>query len=150
MLAVAGAVDAEFFLFSGTSLSPGPDGKPRREYLRDAWRYTPDHGWRRLAELPRAAVAAPSPAPLLGGRLIVLTGDDGSRVGFQPPSEHPGFARDALAYDRRSDRWVNVGPTPFSRATVPVVSWRGQWVIPSGEVRPGVRSPEVWTFSAAP
>jgi hypothetical protein len=29
---------------------------------------------------------------------------------------------------------------------VPLVRWRGAWVIPGGEMRPGVRSPEVWAF----
>jgi N-acetylneuraminic acid mutarotase len=150
MLATAGAVSGDFLLFSGTGLSAGPDGKARREYLRDAWRYSPGRGWSRLADLPRPAVAAPSPAPLLAGRLLVLSGDDGSRVGFQPLSEHPGFARDALAYEPEADRWTSAGAVPFSRATVPVTFWRGRFVMPNGESRPGVRSPEVWTFSTRP
>jgi hypothetical protein len=29
---------------------------------------------------------------------------------------------------------------------VPVVEWRGRAVIPGGEVRPGIRTPEVWTL----
>ena len=40
LLAVAGSRDGSFFLFSGAALSAGADGKPVREYLRDAWRFT--------------------------------------------------------------------------------------------------------------
>ena len=70
MLAVAGVQDGSFFLFSGARLMPGFDGKPVREYLRDAYRYTPGKGWRRIADLPRPAVAAPSPAiPVGAGRI---------------------------------------------------------------------------------
>ena len=46
----------------------------------------------------------------------------------------------------RTDRWPNLGDPPLARATVPVVAWRGRAVIPNGEARPGVRSPEVWSL----
>ncbi len=65
MLATAGAYDGAFFLFAGTALEAGPEGLPERRMLRDAYRYHPERGWTRLADLPRAAVAAPSPAPLV-------------------------------------------------------------------------------------
>ena len=146
MLAVAGAHDGAFFLFSGVDLHSGADGKPVRTYLRDAWRYTPAAGWKRLADMPRAAVAAPSPAPLRGLRLLVISGDDGALANFEPKSQHPGFARDVLAYEPRTDRWSNLGDSPLSRATAPVVEWRGRAVIPNGEARPGVRSPAVWAL----
>jgi len=147
MLAVAGARDAEFFLFSGVALVPGPEGRPRREYLRDAWRYSPAGGWTRLPDLPRAAAAAPSPAPFHQGRFLIFSGDDGARLGFEPPEAHPGFPRDALAYLPATGQWRAAGPVPFSLATVPVVSWGERLVIPGGETRPGIRSTEVWTFS---
>lgn len=147
MLAVAGALDGAFYLFSGTKLSADADGKPVREYLRDAYRYTPDHGWKRLADLPRAAVAAPTPAPVIGSKLLVLTGDDGLNVTFQPVEKHPGFPRNALSYDASSDTWAVLDAAlPISRATVPTVLWRDRVVIPNGEVRPRVRTPEVWSL----
>ena len=55
MLAVAAPLEGSFYLFSGVKLSAGDDGKPVREYLRDAYRYTAGEGWKRLADLPRAA-----------------------------------------------------------------------------------------------
>jgi N-acetylneuraminate epimerase len=147
MLSIAGVQDGSFFLLSGTRLSPGPDGKPAREYLRDAYRFTPGQGWKRLADLPRAAVAAPSPAAAIGTTgLLVFTGDDGANVTFQPIQQHPGFPRDGLLYDTKTDAWSSAAEIPFSRATVPVVQWGDRFVIPNGEARPRVRTPEVWSL----
>jgi N-acetylneuraminic acid mutarotase len=149
MLAVAGAAGESFFLFSGVKLKAGPDGKPVREYLRDAWRYAPGVGWKRLADLPRSAAAAPSPAASVAdGRLLVISGDDGRNVGFKPETAHPGFPRDVLAYDLKHDAWSRAGESPFSRATVPTAVWGDAMVIPNGEARPGYRSPEVWSLRA--
>ena len=144
MLAVAGSLGDSFYLFGGVRLKPGADGKPVREYLRDAHRYTPEKGWTRIADMPRAAVAAPSPAISDGKRLFIVSGDDGTKVDFTPVREHPGFPRDVLAYDPEHDAWSKAGEVPFSRATVPTVRWLGRDVIPNGEVRPRVRTPEVW------
>ena len=145
MLAVSGVSGDSFFIFSGARLSAGADGKPVREYLRDAYRYTVGKGWKRIADMPRAAVAAPSPALRGGGmRLLIVSGDDGSNVNFTPVREHPGFPRDLLAYDSERDAWTGAGEVPLSRATVPTVRWLGREVIPNGEVRPRVRTPEVW------
>ena len=146
MLAVAAAQDGAFFLVSGTDLSAGPDGKPVRTYLRDGYRYKPGQGWQRIADLPRAAVAAPSPAPALGQtQFLVISGDDGSQV-TTAPTAHKGFPTNVLAYDTRADRWTETAPTPAPRATVPTAHWRGAWLVISGEQRPGIRSPEVWRW----
>jgi N-acetylneuraminate epimerase len=150
MLAVAGEYDGAFYLFSGTKLSAAPDGQAARECLRDAYRFTPGEGWKRLADLPRSAVAAPSPARLFGGLgFLIVCGDDGLHLNFQPVEKHPGFPRTALAYDPAADAWRAAGAIPFSRATVPAVWWRDRLVIPSGEVRPRVRTPEVWSLQVA-
>jgi N-acetylneuraminic acid mutarotase len=143
-LAVAGSSDGSFYLFGGARLVPGPDGKPQREWLRDAWRYTPVQGWKRLADLPRAAVAAPSPAAVVKGRLLVIGGDDGTQVNT-PAAEHRGFPREVLAYDPSSDTWSSAGTVPFSLVTTSAIIWPGHVVIPGGEKRPGVRSTEMWS-----
>ena len=122
-------------------------GKTSREWLRDAYRYTPAAGWKRLADLPRVAVAAPSPAPSVDGRLLVMGGDDGSQVALAPTA-HQGFPRDTLAYRPADDTWSRAGDVPFSLVTTTLTVWRGAVVVPGGEARPGVRSARVW--SAAP
>ncbi len=145
ILPVAAARGGSFYVFSGASLAPDAEGKPVRTYLRDAWKY--DGSWTRLADLPRAAVAAPSPAPPVGAsHLLVIGGDDGTLVDFQPKSEHPGFPRGILAYDTVTDTWTDAAPLPetlLSPVTTPVVEWDGTYVVPTGEVRPAVRSPQI-------
>ncbi|MDZ4287088.1 MAG: hypothetical protein U0984_03975, partial [Prosthecobacter sp.] len=149
VLACMGAHDGSVFLFSGARLKAGADGKPVREWLRDGYRYTPNQGWRKIADLPRVSVAAPSPAPMRDGRLLILGGDDGALVDFEPKAKHPGFPRDILAYDPEHDTWSRAGRVPFSLVTSPAVTWNGRIIVPGGEARPGKRSPEVWSAEQA-
>jgi len=151
MLAVAGVQAGAFHLFGGADLTAGPEGQPVRRYLRDAYRFTPQDGWRRIADVPRPVVAAASPAAAIGqSHLFLCSGDDGTKVNFQPLAEHPGFPAEILAYHTITDTWVTWGEMPSPRVTAPAALWRGRWVIPSGEIRPGVRSPEVWSFQPQP
>ncbi len=150
MLSVAAVAGGDFYLISGASLSGDAEGKPVRSYLTDAYSYRPSSGWKRLADIPRPAVAAPSPAPVLQGeRILVISGDDGTKLGFQPLDQHPGFAKDVLAYHTASNNWAKAGEAPRTQVTVPAVLWHGRYVIPNGEIRPGVRTPDVWSFSAS-
>jgi len=142
MLAAAIALDGSFYLAGGAALRAGPEGQPVREWLRDAWRYTPGSGWRRIADLPRPTVAAPALA--LPGRLLVLGGDDGSKLGV-PPTAHPGFPRTILGYHPATDTWTETDSCPFSLVTTTGVWWNDRFIVPGGEARPGVRSTEVWT-----
>jgi len=143
-LAVAGAMRDAFYLFGGIELTADSQGKPVRRYLQDAYRFDPHQGWHKLANLPRAAAAAPSPAAVRKNCLLIISGDDGKSVDFEPKTQHPGFPTDVLAYDPSTDQWASFGDSPLSRATVPVVEWKKHAVIPNGEVRPGRRTPQVW------
>ena len=166
ILSCMAAANGAVHLFSGASLKPGPDGKPEREWLNDAWGYTPPSrsgerqladsegrrtssstGWKKLADMPRVAVAAPNPAPVVDGKILIIGGDDGANANFEPKSKHPGFPRDVLAFDLKSQSWSKAGEVPFSLVTTNAVLWSGQIVIPGGEARPGVRSPQVWSAS---
>ena len=145
ILPVAAAVNGAFYLAGGAALRPA-DGTVKRVYLRDAWRFTPGKSWQRLPDLPKPCVAAASPAPVLDAMMLLVGGDDGSLVGFQPPAKHPGFPKGIQALDVREEKWKTFGEAPVGRATLPSVEWNGMIVLPSGEMRPGVRSPEIWTF----
>ena len=147
MLSVAGSLAGSFYLFSGCELLPGKDGKTTRRYLTDAYRYRPGKGWARIADLPRPAVAAPTPAMALdASSLIVFGGDDGQNADkvWELKDKHPGFCRDVLVYDITTDTWGRAGSLPAAHVTTPAVPWAGAVVMPSGEVRPGVRSPKVY------
>ncbi len=147
MLAVAAVQDKAIYIASGTELSGDSQGKPVRRYLHDAYRYEPGRGWKRMADLPRSAVAAPTPAPAFGpSGFLVLGGDDGLQVNFQPLDKHPGFPKTILAYDAPSDKWTTLGEMPIAHVTTAMPYWNGQYIMASGEVRPGVRSPAVWSL----
>jgi N-acetylneuraminic acid mutarotase len=143
MLAVAAAFDGSFWLVGGVDVTAGADVKPARRYLKDGFRFHPQTGWRRIADLPYALAAAPSPAPTDRSGFRILGGDAGSQL-LVPPEQNRGFNRTILRYDVRADRWAKAGELPVAHVTTPCVFWNNSWVIPSGEVRPGVRSPHVW------
>jgi N-acetylneuraminate epimerase len=145
ILSTAAAIDGAFIVAGGCSLAPDAEGKPVRTYLRDAWKFA-DGKWTRLAEMPRAAVAAASPAPVLGDAFFVVSGDDGKQVGS--PKDHRGFTREILRYDVSEDKWSSAGeldqPAPV---TLPTAPWRDGFVLFNGEVKPGVRTPQVLYFT---
>lgn len=146
-LATAGAAGGVFYIFSGAR----PDGtQAKRVWLTDAWSYDPAGGvWKKLADLPRAAVAAPPQAIPAGKRhLLVVGGDNGAQWEIRHPN-HKGFPRTVFAYDTASDAWTTAGEAPFSLVTTSMAPWNGGFVIVSGEREPGIRSPEAWKAAVA-
>jgi N-acetylneuraminate epimerase len=147
MLSVAGVLEDKFYLCSGVALTPDTANKPQRTYLRDCYCYTPGKSWQKIADLPQPTVAAPSPAIILDSKLCIFGGDAGTHVGFQPPERHPGFSNQMLSYDPEQNKWLtHTEELPAARVTVPLVQWNNAAIIPSGEQRPGIRSPEVWSY----
>ncbi len=157
MLAVAGVAEGRFFMFSGCSL--GSTDFDRRTYLQDAWSFSPaSKSWKRLADLPQQAAAAPSPAVRVGAaHLFVFGGSNRQFVDAQRAArpatdgnglEHPGFPTAILAYHVVTDTWTVAGDVPRpAPVTTTTVSWGGKTVVPTGETHPGIRSPQVLTSS---
>ena len=143
VLPVAAALNDTLCLMGGATLEM-TNGKVSRAYLRDAWRYESHKGWSQLPDLPKPCVAAPSPAPVVASHVFLLGGDDGSLTAVKPIEKHPGFPQTVMAFDARLRAWHVESGVPAPWATAPTAFWRGQWIIPSGETRPGMRSPEVW------
>jgi N-acetylneuraminate epimerase len=146
ILATAASCDGAFHLVGGCSLTPNAAGQPVRALLTDAWKFS-QGCWIRLANPPHPIVAAGSPAPVAADAIFVVSGDDGSQASLASPADHPGFPKSVLRYDTAHDRWSHAGnltiPPPV---TVPVVPWRGEFLFINGEVAPGVRTPDVFTF----
>lgn len=159
ILAVAGAHDGWFYMFSGANLYSDANGRAARQYLTDAWRYRPKNGWQHLSDLPHAVAAAPTPAMLVGNSSLAIAG------GVSPEflgtitanGPHPGFPRELVVYDIATDKWrpcpketggaVDILPP---RVTAPLIPWQNLFAVPSGEVAPGVRTPTVLAFRIVP
>ncbi len=142
MLATAGVCDGALYLFGGCALSPGEDGRARREYLREALRYDAEERcWRRVRDLPSPCVAAPGPAPDLGGTLLLIGGDTGEFLASgRHPSVHPGQPKTLLAYVPSADAYAPAGELSAGVVTAPVVESGRGFLIVSGETAPGVRT----------
>jgi N-acetylneuraminic acid mutarotase len=145
VLATAAAIGDAFYLLGGCSLDPDAAGKPARTYLREAWKFS-GGAWLQLADLPRASAAAPSPAPVSDRHLFIVSGDDGAQS-RTAPDEHRGFTREILRYETTTNAWSRAGllsvPAPV---TVPTAPWKDGVIVFNGEVRPGVRTTQVFLF----
>lgn len=140
--ATAGKFD--LFVVSGASLHADDAGKPTRTYLTDAYRYKRGEGWKRIADLPHPTVAAPAIVDQFkGGTVAILGGDDGANVNFEPKDQHPGFSRDILVYSEKDNTWRTLGKLPFGQVTTTAFQLGDGFVLPSGEIRPAVRTPVV-------
>lgn len=131
------------YVLGGIGLKDGEDGRMVRDMLTEAWSYSEATGWRRLSYMPRFCAAAPTPAPVIGGKIYLLGGDDATIKGYTPQN-HPGFHNASLAYCPANDTWMEAGEIAVARAVLPCAEWNGLAVIVNGEQRPGKRSNEVW------
>ncbi|KAB7726876.1 galactose oxidase [Rudanella paleaurantiibacter] len=141
------------------------DGQTR--VFADAYAYTPaQNRWEQLPDLPtplsaHSAVATPD------GSVLVIGGDTGERLGqiervnnqiaqsvtgpvrdsltFRRNAlqrDHPGFSKTVWVYTPRKRRWTRWRDLPFAvPVTTTPVAFPGGFVLPSGEVSPGVRTP---------
>jgi SSS family transporter len=145
VVAQSNGYETQVYVISGAELSPGPDGKAVRRYLTDGYAYSPkSRAWRRIADVPRPVVAAPAIA-LGQAHVLVFGGDDGANATRiqELKDRHPGFSRDLLAYHTITNTWTKMGTLPLGLATTNAVKWQDGIVIPSGEDRPGHRSPKI-------
>lgn len=157
MLSVAAVYKDQFFLFSGTSLENG-----QREYLVDAYSYDSNNGWNRLPDLPYPVVAAPSMAYTKGDNIYIFGGDNGELApkASELKEHHPGFETKILQFNFKDSSWsfdehiqtdiksnaaTHPNESTWAPVTTSLVVWNDQIVIPSGEVRPAIRTPKVLT-----
>jgi len=135
----------------------------------DAYQYHPKQNtWQRLGNLP-VAVAAHEAAGVDTNRLLLFGGDDGVRlrqiealnnqITNQPDHpekakwvvqrndlqmNHPGFRREIWQYRTDTKRWAVVGHMPFpAPVTTTAIRWGKSFLLPSGEVSPGIRTPTI-------
>ncbi|MDI9861680.1 Kelch repeat-containing protein [Flectobacillus roseus] len=57
---------------------------------------------------------------------------------------HPGFSREILLFDSQKNTWKKLGKIPFAvPVTTTAITWDNKVIIPSGEIKAGVRSVEI-------
>ena len=133
MSAVAAVQDEAFFVVGGATLDPSREGGRKQEFLADGYRYDPaKERWTQIADLPRPAAAAPSPALALGQAHFAVIGGQ------------PDFSADILVYHTITDTWIRAGRFPEAdrsgvRAPVdaPTTWWRDAAVVAGGRIGPG-------------
>ena len=104
--------------------------------------------WRRVPDAPTCVMAGVG-AGIGQSHIIVFSGDDGllATRSDELKDKHPGFPKRALAYHAITETWVEAGTTPLNQVSTVAVPFRDGVIVPSGEIRPRVRTPRVFAFS---
>ena len=151
--ATCAVVKNTFYLFGGERVGVNQKNEKFRYIMQDAYSFEPKKvngrwtgQWKTIAPLPKGAVAAGNPSPVLrDGTILISGGVDALTALHTHQPSHPGFNRDLQVYNPNDNSWqliVNPDTTP-ARVTHPVVYWNNQWVYISGEVKPGIRTNSV-------
>ncbi len=74
--------------------------------------------------------------------MLLFSGSTGRFVN-EPQAAAPLFPREVLAFNTRTREWSVAGSMPIGVVTTSITRWRDRIVIPSGEIRPGTRTPKV-------
>ena len=127
-----------------------------------------DNRWNEKPPLPYA-LSAGTGVSLDKERILLLGGDKGStfhetelwiqKIKSEPDSSkkavltvqknqlqesHPGFSNAILMFDKQKENWTAVGTIPFlTPVTTTAMLYRNTIIIPSGEIRAGVRTPYI-------
>ena len=130
-------------------------GKSGTTYLTDAYAYNPGRAkpverWRRLADMPRAALLAPIVA-CGQSHILVISGSDGHDVDRVMELKHDyELVKDILAYHTITDTWIRSGEVPQGVVATTAIDWKGRFLIPGGEIRPSIRTPRVYAATLRP
>ena len=119
------------------------------QFLRDVWQFVPEtNTWRQRSDAPQVIMAGEA-IGIGQSHIFVLGGADESNWGKadELKDDHPGFPKDILAYHTITDTWTRAGEMPENQVTTTAVRWGDSVIVPSGEVRPRVRSPHIWQVS---
>jgi N-acetylneuraminic acid mutarotase len=59
-------------------------------------------------------------------------------------TEHPGFSNEILLYNIKTNIWKVIDTIPFDTpVTTTAFKWKNEIIIPSGEIKAGVRTPNI-------
>jgi SSS family transporter len=130
------------YVISGRNLRKAEDGTLTPTFLKDGYRFDlRTKKWSQIVDAPVSVCAAPAIASGQSN-IIVFGGDDGSLSGQTLKEQHPGFSKDILTYNTITNVWFKTGTLPVSQVTTSAVMFDGGMVIPTGEIKPGTRTPQ--------
>lgn len=171
---LVGQTDGEFpalYAIGGRVTDPG---KPTTRFLSTVYRYSIRRGaWEKLRDITipgkgEITLAAAAAAPAGASHIILFGGDTGEvfnqvekaiyeisqgnkeNTGIRDSLwiNHPGFYRNILAYNTITDVWHITGTWEGDAPAVTLaLSLNNRIIIPGGEIRPGVRTPEATMFT---
>jgi N-acetylneuraminate epimerase len=145
------------------------NGTDTSKLYDETWVYSLDHKtWKKLGKLPYALAAA-QVIRLEDESILLLGGDDGStftqvekllgaiqhekdstkRIALihqknELQRNHPGFRKEILVLPADESQWQFAGSVPFDApVTTTLIRWNNYLLLPSGEVRAGIRSPYI-------
>ena len=155
------------YVMSGRRMSDSQDGEV--EFLTDVYEFNPTlyderrynaqrqvydgpvNPWRKREDVLQCVMAGTG-IKVGQSHIFVLGGADGSLWGKADvlKDDHPGFPKKSFAYHTITNTWVEAGIMPANHVTTTAVRWGSDPVndpiiIASGEVRPRVRSPKIWS-----
>lgn len=59
-------------------------------------------------------------------------------------TNHPGFYNGVLLYNTLTDQWKKIDELPFlPHVTTPAVLWNNKIILSNGEIKPGIRTPDI-------
>ena len=158
------------FLFAGVHVTKSNAGEVVRDFRTDGYRYQPANDkWTAIASLPawddprsisdkarferQPASCTASAAIAIGDDSIYVFGGTTGRYirlpdgSMRPFAYRPLNPRRVLKYDVVNNRWSHIGQMQIGAIVTSAVKWNGQVVIPSGEIKPGIRTPRVQMLS---
>ncbi len=112
--------------------------------------YSGSGAWKRLADSPKpltagtavpygpAHIIVPSAATMEIFHQVLESGTE------MKDFEHPGFPRKTFAYHTVTDTWTEMGNNAGTQVTTPAVTWGDDIFLVSGEIRPRIRTNNVW------
>lgn len=143
----------------------------------DVWEYNPkphagERHWSRRADISvdgkRMGLSAGTGIALGQSNILILAGSNGDnlrkafgemKVGWSDFPNHPGFYRKALSYSAINNSWSTYNDAPLmadpianhlvaaNAVTTTATLWGNLFILASGEVRPKIRSPNIWAIT---
>jgi solute:Na+ symporter, SSS family len=146
------------YVFGGRRQDAKVEGIKGIIAMSDVYEFGPKRHKSGKAEAWRKRKA--SPKPIMAGTAVavgqshvfVVGGADGEGLkkiaaDTEFVKKHSGFPKRAWAYHTITDTWIDAGPLPANHVTTPAVKWGDDIIIASGEIKPRVRSAEVWRLT---